>query len=330
MSEHSTPLECRVSGRTLTGEAVRYGLLNQRAAPGIAARSERFEAGAIEPMHPVVLNLQHDPERRIAGTDDGTLRLLDGPDALRIEADLRPNSAELDLVRRGALRGLSVEFFAIAERREADGVRVLTRAGLPAVALVDIGSHDTTIELRRAAESLHLEVRARMGRSMRAYIPSGKSRGKGPRLRCECSGPSAKWAEFVDEPLKAAFDQAFDTAEREVVATWANYSQPLASKGRGTLRRTGPTEVTIDLPDDTYGRAALGAHESTGVVVRPYLDPVESVGEQVGETMHYSKVSIRAFVVSSTDAREGWPAPKVIPTPNVDEARAARQWRRWL
>ena len=203
--ERSAPLECRVAGSRLTGEAVRYGVLNPRAAPSARARSERFEAGSIEPLHPVVLNLQHDPERRIAGTDDGSLRLLDGPDALRIEADLRPGSAELDLVRRGALRGLSVEFFAIAERREAD-VRVLTRAGLPAVALVDIGSHESTVELRHAALTLDLELRARMGRSFSAYIPSGKSRGKGPRLRCECSGPSARWAEFVDKPLKEAFD----------------------------------------------------------------------------------------------------------------------------
>ena len=88
------------------------------------------EAGSIEPLHPVTLNLQHDPERRIATTGDGTLRLHDTPDALTIEADLREGSAELALVRRGALRGLSVEFFAIAERREAE-VRVLTRAGLP-------------------------------------------------------------------------------------------------------------------------------------------------------------------------------------------------------
>ena len=65
-------------------------------------------------------------------------------------------------------------------------------------------------------------------------------------------------------------------------------AQPLGSVSRGTLRRTGPTEVSIDLPDDDYGRAALAAHESTGVVIRPYLDPVDSVGERVDETMVYS------------------------------------------
>ena len=96
------------------------------------------------------------------------------------------------------------------------------------------------------------------------------------------------------------------------------------------MRRTGPAEVTIDLPDDDAGRAALAAHESAGVVVRPYLDPVESVGEQVGDVMHYEHVSIRAFVVSATDAREGWPTPKVVATPDVSDTRAARRLRRWL
>ena len=98
---------------------------------------------------------------------------------------------------------------------------------------------------------------------------------------------------------------------------------------RGTLRRTGPTEVSIDLPDDDYGRAALAAHESTGVVIRPYLDPVDSVGERVDETMVYERPVIRAFVVSATDKRSGWPEPKITATPDVGEPRAHRR-RLWL
>ena len=314
--EHSTPLEVRVAGRTLTGEAMIYG---QQARD----RAELFEPGSLEPLEPVTLNLQHDPERRIASTSDGTLRLSDSPEALTLEADLRAGSAELELVRRGALAGLSVEFHALRETRSAGGLRVLQRAAYPAVGLVDRGSYRTSVELRQAASTLDLELRVKMGRSMSASIPSGK------KLRCECSGPSAKWAEFVDKPLKEAFDRAFKQAEREVLATWANYSQPLGSVSRGTLRRTGPAEVTIDLPDDAYGRAALAAHESTGVVIRPYLDPIDSVGELVDDVMHYSRAEIRAFVVSATDAKQGWPAPRVRATPDVGEARAARR-RLWL
>ena len=307
--EHSAALECRVAGRTLTGEAIRYGEAAQD-------RAEMFEPGSLQPLYPVVLNLQHDPERRIATTADGSLRLSDSPEALTLEADLREGSAELALVRRGALRGLSVEFYPIRERREA-GLRVLTRAALPAVGLVDVGSYRTSVELRQAAETLNVESRARMGRTIAAEIPTGR------RLACECSGPGCRFAEF-SEGLQTAFDAAF-AEHAETVATWASYSQPLGSVSRGTLRRTGPTTAAVDLPDDDFGRAVIAAHESTGVVVRPYLDPVDSVGERVDETMVYSAPVIRAFVVSATDKRSGWPEPKITATPDVGEPRARRR-----
>ena len=315
MSELAAPLEVRVSGRTLTGAAMVYG---SRAKD----RAEMFEPGSLVPVLPVTLNLQHDPTREIASTADDSLRLADTAEALNISADLREGSAELELVRRGALRGLSVEFAPIRERRES-GLRVVSRAALPAIGLVDSGSYRTAVELRHAATTLDVESRVRMGRTLEVAIPAGK------RLACECSGPGCRFAEMVAEGLQTAFDEAFDQFEREVVATWANYSQPLGSVSRGTLRRTGPTDLAIDLPDDDFGRAVVAANESTGVVVRPYLDPVDSVGERVGETMVYTKPVIRAFVVSATDKREGWPEPKMIATPDIDEPRA-RQRRIWL
>ena len=305
MSELAAPLEVRVSGRTLTGAAMVYG---QRAKD----RAEMFEAGSLVPVEPVTLNLQHDPAREIATTADGSLRLTDGSEALYISADLREGSAELELVRRGALRGLSVEFAPLRERRESNGLRVVSRAALPAIGLVDAGSYRTSVELRHAAATLDVESRARMGRTLAVGIPAGK------RLACECSGPGCRFAEMVAAGLQTAFDEAF-AEHADTVTTWANYSQPLGSVSKGTLRRTGPTELAIDLPDDDFGRAVVAANQSTGVVVRPYLDPVDSVGEIVGETMVYSAPVIRAFVVSATDKREGWPTPRMVATPDVDE-----------
>ena len=320
---YSAPLEVRVAGRRLTGDGIPYG---QRARD----RPEMFRPGSVELLEPVVLNLQHDPQRVFASTapasdDVAEMRVIDGPDAVTLEtAPLREDSAELDLVRRGVLTGLSAEFYALRESRSAGGLRVLERAVVPAFGLVHRGSYRTAVELRRAAETLDLELRARSGRSMSAPIPSGK------RVACECSGPGCRFAEFMAEEMERAFTEAFEDAARDVVATWANYSQPLASKSRGTLRRTGPTEVTIDLPDDDFGRAALAAHESTGVVIRPYLDPVESSGQRVDETMVYDRLSIRAFVVSATDKREGWPEPRIDPTPDLETRTARRAWRVWL
>ena len=312
-AELTAPLEVRVDGRTLTGEAMVYG---QRAVD----RNERFEPRALELLEPVVLNLQHDPERRIASTDDGSLWLTHTDKALSISTELRAGSAELSLVRRGALTGLSVEFHMIAERRE-NGLRVIERAALPAIGLVDRGSYRTSVELRRA-ETLALEPRARMGRSFTAYIPEGDE------LDCECGGPGCHFAEMESEGLEEAFDVAFADGAT-TLATWGDYRTPLASVPSGTLRRTGRTSFAVDLPDDTAGRAALAAHESAGVVIRPYLDPVTSVAEKRGETMVYSKPVIRAFVVSSTDKRAGWPTPVIAATPDL-EGRTARRFKRWL
>ena len=308
--ELTAPLEVRVDGRTLTGEAMRYG---ERARD----RAERFEPAALVPVEPVTLNLQHDPERRIAGTDDGSLRLDHDDRALTISTELREGSAELSLVRRGALGGLSVEFHPISERRAADGVRVIERAALVAVGLVDRGSYRTSVELRRSL-ALVTEPRRWSGFTISASVPSRR------RLDCECSGPECHFAEMAEDGLEAAFNAAF-AEDSTVVATWANYSQPVASVPSGTLRRAGATEVAIDLPDDDYGRAVLAANESAGVVIRPYLDALESEAEKVGETMRYTKMTIRAFVVSSTDKRGGWPTPTI-----TGPERAARRFKRWL
>ena len=133
----------------------------------------------------------------------------------------------------------------------------------------------------------------------------------------------------MQEELTAAFDEAFAEASAEVIATWADYRTPLASRSKGTLRRDGDTGIVIDLPADGAGRAVIAAGENTGTVLRPFLDSVESTGTRVDDVMHYDRVRIRAFVVSSTDARQGWPSPRIVPTPDVDEVRARRRlW--WL
>ena len=308
--ELAAPLEVRVDGRTLTGPAMLYG---ERARD----RAERFEPGALELLEPVTLNLQHDPERRIASTEDGSLRLDHDDKALTISTQLRVGSAELELVRRGALTGLSVEFHPIRERQE-NGLRVIERAALPAIGLVDRGSYRTTVELRRSL-ALVTEPRAWSGFALSSWVPSRR------RLDCECSGDSdCHFAELDEDGLEAAFDDAF-ADDSTVIATFGDYKTPVASVPSGTLRRAGATQFAVDLPDDPVGRAVIAAHESAGVVVRPFLDAVESEAQQIGETMVYTKMKIRAFVISSTDRRNGWPTPEI-----TGPERSARRFRRWL
>ena len=132
----------RVSGRTLTGRALVYGDI----APEYR---ERFTPGALGDVPATMaINLQHD--RSLVVVESAAL--TDGPRALEVRAELPEGSAALRLVQRGALSGFSIEFQAKDERREA-GIRVIERATLTGLALVDRGAYPaSTAEVRAALD----------------------------------------------------------------------------------------------------------------------------------------------------------------------------------
>ena len=111
MIEHASPIEFRVdsSGRRLNGPAIVY----HDVSPG---HREKFVPGSLIIRDDAVLTLQHDRERIIARNGHG-LALTDSPRALNVRADLREGSAELQLIKRGVLTGLSLEFHALEERQ---------------------------------------------------------------------------------------------------------------------------------------------------------------------------------------------------------------------
>ena len=125
--EHRAGGEVRLSGRTLAGPVLVYG----DTSPG---HRERFVPGALAPVAAVPLNIQHDPAMVIL--PGGEYELVDGPGALELRAELPENSAAIQLVQRGALRGFSIEFSALEEVVDA-GVRVVRRAELRGIGLVD-------------------------------------------------------------------------------------------------------------------------------------------------------------------------------------------------
>ena len=89
---------------------------------------ERFEPGALRLADAVALNLSHDRERAVAWHPGGGLVLRQDGKALTMTASLPPIPAAdraLEEVRSGRTTGLSVEFRAIAERRDS-GVRVIS------------------------------------------------------------------------------------------------------------------------------------------------------------------------------------------------------------
>ena len=113
---------------------------------------------------------------------------------------------------------------------------------------------------------------------------------------------------------------------------------PLASVSAGTLRGrvldNGDGEIEIDLPDDGAGAATVAAHNAAGVIVRPHIDAAAAESVIEGETRIYSTAPFRAFLVSATDARQGWPEPEIIATPDelasADAPRSGRRTPRWL
>ena len=136
--------EFRVAGRTLIGAAIRYGDISP-------SFGERFVPGAFEALPDVApVNLQHDADLVVVPE----AILLDTPKELHVRADLQEGSAALALVRRGALRGFSLEFRALSERFEA-GVRVIERAEFRGLALVDKPAYrGSTVEVRTDAPPL--------------------------------------------------------------------------------------------------------------------------------------------------------------------------------
>ena len=214
--EHRAGCEFRVAGRTLSGTAMRYG----DVSPDFR---ERFLPGAFGEVRSIAVNLQHD--RNVIVVPDALL--TDSPRELRVRAELPPGSAALNLVRRGALNGFSVEFHAESERRES-GIRVIERAVLAGLALVDRG----------AFPGATAEVRARSGRTLRSKIPYDKF------AACECiekmgpgSGgtcvPMVRFTKLAGELMADAFGEA---DRQHMLAVAGNFRRPLGSVSKGTLR----------------------------------------------------------------------------------------------
>ena len=320
MERRTFGTEVRAEGRRLSGVVLAYGDVSP-------SHRERFEPGAIRLADAVHLDLHHDIERAVAWHPGGGLELRQTRQALSMVATLPPIPAAdraLEEVRSGRTTGLSVEFRALAERRDGN-LRVIEDAELRGIGLVRNPSYQQS----------HVEARRRRGRTIRSRVPSNTDLG------CTCSGAGCRFARFAKEALEDVFERTFQQFERETVAAYGSYASPLASVGRATMRGRmvgDALEVDIDVPTGAAGDAVIAAHEDAGIVVRPFLDADRSEGTPIPRedgqiAMAYDKASVRAFIVSSTDEREGWPVPEIVATPDdlaSAEAPRVRRMRLWL
>ena len=289
-------LGMRQAGRVLSGTALRYGDVAR-----IGGEREKFLPGSFPGVEgdDILLNRQHDRTRVLSRSHGGGLTVTDSPQALSIRAEL-PQTTDsdetLELVKRGVLRGLSIEFETLRESQE-NGTRVVSEAKLYAVAVVDSGAYPAST----------VEARQRRRPYLQAQVPFSKS------LQCRCHrGKNCDKVRF----LPGSFAESIDGEGPEVLAIAGQYADALASRRRGTLilseAETGLL-VTIPAAPSTTAAADLAAQSrTTRILARPVFDQELSEFKEIGSGRdayaEYSKVSLRAILLGPTSSDEGWPA----------------------
>ena len=280
-------------------------------------RRERFAARSVYLSPSISLNLQHDQERILIESLGDSLRVNDTPEALRVRVELQDTALGREAasdVRAGKLRGFSAEFDALAEHEDHGGVRVIDRAILQRLGLVDSPAYPKST----------VEIRARSGRRLKALIPYDKSLSCGCIENRSCP-PFVKFGKAAGDAMAAMLEGG----EQDVLAVAGNFRRPLGSASRGTLRARSTAkglEIEIDLPVGAVGEEVIAAHETAGVIVRPLIDMGKSSFTDTVRGREYTRPHVRAFLVGATDSKQGW--PEVL----IDKARAARAARRrlWL
>ncbi len=291
------PLETRAceirftSGRTLEGVALSYA---DTAQIGGGLR-EKFEPGAFSPVGDVVLNSAHDRTTPLARTDGGGLTISDGSDALRIRAVLPETSAANDtiaLVKAGILRGLSVEFRATEEGFE-DGVRIIEKAVLSGIAVVDSGAYpQSTVEARR--------------KGRRTWIRGGIKYGI--KSTCECLDGQCGKVMFRPE----AFDRI---AEKDVLAIAGRLTESLGSVfGASLLFKNRKDRTDFEITDAAKNTAAGQTitdlvDSKTAIYARPLIDENLSVFKDVDGVREFTTAAVSAILVKPIkdgENRIGW------------------------
>ena len=293
IERHYSGVEVRAEGRRLIGPAIQYGEVSP-------SHRERFEPGAFKlDASTRWLDVSHDRERVIAHTDGGGLELTDGRKALEVRATLAAIPAAdraLAAVHAGTLRGFSIEFNSISERRES-GIRVIEAAELQGIGLVRSPSYAGSIA----------EVRAGFATGL---IPYNKP------LSCDCHKGTCDIVNI--EKIELA-------ADRDILAVAGNYSRAVASVSKGSLilEQTGDglslglTAAAFNTP---AGRELVEQSEAVPIYARPIYDQEKSTFTESGKLATYSNMVVKGVLIQSTDNAGGWPELKI----GIGESEAQR------
>ena len=314
------PLELRAEGRKLEGIALRYGDISP-------THRERFIPGAFGDLGDQVrwLDYRHDRTRVLAHSGEGGgLVLEDSPESLSLRAELPPlplTTRALEEIASGTLSGLSIEFRAQKESRDA-GIRIIESAQLAGIGLVAEPSYpESKVELRQAGTIV-------------SSIPYGTS------MACECYGRGQSGEQGKGMTSDVEFEPESLILPGSLIAVWKNFATPLASTDKGTLRVTEGRKglkIELDIPSTTWGEDILTTAESVPILIRPIFDAseVEVSSDQVidGQRMAVlSRVPVRALLIGATPNNKGWPEARITPgQAGRDRSRRERKERfAWL
>ena len=236
-----------------------------------------------------------------------------------MSADLPPLPAAdraLAEVRAGKLNGLSVEFVAEKEKREA-GIRIIEKARLVGIGLVDQPSYSgSVVEARREMRGPDPDRERQFWHNQRRAVS-----GKMPLATadCRCQGKDCNQVKF----LPGSFDKTIQGAEsgdRDISATTGSNNAPdiLGSTRQGTLRLTADNGgMGFSIAAATGAPALLALIQSATAappIARPVIDlEISRFEDEIidGELVRvFSEVYLRSLLVKWADA-QGWP-PLVV------------------
>ena len=265
----------------------------------------------------ILLNVQHDRSRPLARAP-GTMQLVDTNSVLTLVAH-PPDTTEVRdaklMVQAKILTGLSIEFNA-TEHAHRKGVRVISRAELVGVGLVDTPAFPaSTVEARRQQH----EQRARLSLTISGLIPYET------KLDCRCQSGVCDSVRLKRGSLNNATEP-----DREILLVAGDYGKALSSKQLGSLKVTEQANgltVSSSLPDSQAARDLVAMAETVPLLIRPSFDQKASTFVEDGPTAIYSKMQLRAILIGASDMAQGWPPATLEEPPPEPRGLAAHQRR---
>ena len=314
MERVTRPAELRAEGRRLSGTVLRYG----EVSPSFR---EQFAPGSLH-FDTVTLNRAHAQMVAVAAYPNYGLTLEDSPDALTMTAILMPAPASdetLADVRAGKLRGLSIEFRSESEYANSGGLRIIERAKLVGIGVVQEPAYPSS------------GVEARQRNFARGRVRPNRT------ATCRCISEGCQKVRYE----RNAFDgviAAAQSGEVDIVATIGDFvaDHLLGSTRAGSLiiDRADDGGLAFSLAEAAAGTMAATALASTAeaapAVARPLVDQDASEFEERqedGETVRvYSAVALTGLLLKWTRDASGWEAVNVTGTAERSARRGGALW----